>query len=264
MIWPNFNTSTACTGSEQLFQLILQEKLCKPLNEKGFGIDLLQVEKNSIVPADGFLFFASWINLYLTEEFIVNEYNKDSEFYLDFAAKLEDIFKMVGRKEERPTLETMRAATYSFFYKANDGKILLFQLHNDVSDILTSKIKQALDFISDLLAERSPEVANAIIKSYSYNETVYYVGYQDGSWAIVDPLLYVADQINSEYRQHADLRAHKPDIILQEDNLNRRHTFGDNWVLEFDGLSTFLDRPNDVGLYSSICEKKPSGSKKIL
>ena len=263
MIWPDFNTSTACTGSEQLFQLVLQEKLCKPLNEKGFAVDLLQVEKNSIVPADGFLFFASWINLYLTEEFIVNEYLKDSEFYLDFAAKLEDIFKMVGRKVERPTLETMRAATYSFFYKANDGKILLFQLHNDVSDILTSKFKQALDFISDLLAERSPEVANAIIKSYSYNKTVYYVGYQDGSWAIIDPLLYVADQINSEYRQHADLRAHKPDIILQEDNLNRRHTFGDNWVLEFDGLSTFLDRPNDVGLYSSICEKNLQAARKF-
>jgi len=263
MIWPDFNTSIAFTGSEQLFQLVLQEKFCKPLNEKGFAVDLLQVEKNSIVPADGFLFFASWINIYLTEEFIINEYNRGSEFSLDFAAKLEDIFKMVGRKEERPTLETIRAATYSFFFKAKDGKILLFQLHNDVSDILTSKFKQALDFISDLLAERSPEVANAIITSYSYNETVYYVGYLGGSWAIIDPLLYVADQINSEYRQHADLRAHKPDIILQEDNLNRRHTFGDNWVLEFDGLSTFLDRPNDVGLYSSICEKNLQAARKF-
>ncbi|WP_316837254.1 hypothetical protein [Pedobacter nutrimenti] len=255
MIWPNFITEVAVTGSEQLFQLVLEEKLHKPLNKNGFPISLIEVDKNNITPADGFLYFPSWINLYLTEDFVVNDYNQESEFCYEFVAKLEDIFKMIGRKEERPTFETIRAATYSIFYKSNDGKILLFQLHNDLNEVLMLKFRQALNFLSDLSAAKTPDVENAISESYSYNNVVYYVGYLNDSWRIVDPLLYVADQINSEYRQHADLRTHKPDIILQEDNLNRRHTFGDNWVLEFDGLSTFLDRPNDVGLYSSICER---------
>jgi hypothetical protein len=263
MIWPAFITTVAFTGSEQLFQLILQEKLYKPINEKGFPVSLIEVEKNNIIPADGFLYFPSWINLYLTEDFVVREYKSKSVFYCEFVAKFEDIFKMIGRKEERPTKETMRAATYSFFYKSNDGKILLFQLHNEASEVLMLKFKKALDFLSDLPSAKTPEIENAINESYSYNGIVYYVAYAGDSWGIVNPLLYVADQINSEYRQHADLRTHKPDIILQEDNLNRRHTFGDNWVLEFDGLSTFLDRPNDVGLYSSICEKNLMSAKKF-
>ncbi|WP_145854439.1 hypothetical protein [Pedobacter suwonensis] len=263
MIWPDFSTMVAFTGSEQLFQLALQEKLYKPLKESGFPTTLLAIEKNSIIPTDGFIYFPSWINLYLTQDFIVDECNTTSEFYLDFTTKLEDIFKMTGRKEDRPTSESIRAATYTIFYKANDGKILLFQMHNDASEVLISKFRQAIGFISDILNSRTPEVVDAMNKSYSYTDVVYYVGYLDASWRIIDPLLYVSDQINSEYRQHADLRAHKPDIILQEDNLNRRHTFGDNWVLEFDGLSTYLDRPNDVGLYSSICEKNLIAAKKF-
>ncbi len=263
MIWPDFITTVAVTGSEQLFQLVLEEKFYKPLSEKGFPVSLIAIEKNNIIPPGGFLYFPSWINFYLTEDFVISEYNTTSDFYKQLATKLEDILKMIGRKEDRPTLETMRAATYSFFYKGNDGKILLFQLNNDVSEVLMSRFKKFLDFISDLLAAKAPDVENAINKSFSYNYIIYYVGYVNDSWRIVDPLLFVADQINSEYRQRADLRAHKPDIILQEDNLNRRHTFGDNWVLEFDGLSTFLDRPNDIGLYSSICERNLLAARKF-
>ena len=263
MIWPDFITTVAVTGSEQLFQLVLEEKFYKPLSEKGFPVSLIAIEKNNIIPPGGFLYFPSWINFYLTEDFVISEYNTTSDFYKQLATKLEDILKMIGRKEDRPTLEIMRAATYSFFYKGNDGKILLFQLNNDVSEVLMSRFKKFLDFISDLLAAKAPDVENAINKSFSYNYIIYYVGYVNDSWRIVDPLLFVADQINSEYRQRADLRAHKPDIILQEDNLNRRHTFGDNWVLEFDGLSTFLDRPNDIGLYSSICERNLLAARKF-
>ncbi|SDP85987.1 hypothetical protein SAMN05428975_3087 [Mucilaginibacter sp. OK268] len=220
MIWPDFITTVGFTGSEQLFQLVLQEKFYKPLNKKGFAVSLIEVEKNDIIPADGFLNFPSWINFYLTEDFVIGEYNSTSEFYTELAAKLEDIFKMIGRKEDRATLESMRAARYSFFYRCNDGRILLFQLHNNASEVLMWRFKQSLDFISDLLAAKTPEVENAINKGYSYNDLIYYVGYLNDSWRIIDPLLYVADQINSEYRQHADLRTHKPDIILQEDNLN--------------------------------------------
>jgi len=263
MIWPDFTTNIACNGSEQLFQLVLQEKLVKPLHEKGFPVTLTEIEKNSIIPADGFLHFASWINIYLIEDFVVNEFNQSSAFAVEFMTKLDDIFKMIGRKEESSALESMRAATYSLFYKLNNGKILLFQLHNNTDEVLSSRFKQSLEFVSTLSAKNAPEVEHDLKESYSYDDIIYYVGYFNNSWKIIDPLLYVADQINNDYRQHADLRAHKPDIILQEDNLSRRHTFGDNWVLEFDGLSTLLDRPNDVGLYSSICERNLLSAKKF-
>lgn len=263
MNWPNFNTTIACTGSEKHFQLVLQEKFYKPLIEVGASITLAEVEKNNIIPNDGFLYFPSWINIYLTEDFIVQHLIAKTDVYKDFVARLGDIFDMIGRVEDRQVIETIRAATYSFFYKGNNGKVLIFQMHNSGSELLKSQLLQLLELLANLLNGNSLDVENAIEKCYSYNDATYYLGYVGKAWKIVDPLLYVGEQINSEYREHRDLRTHKPDIILQQDNLSRRHTFGDNWVLEFDGLSTFFNRPNDVGLYSSICDKNLLAAKKF-
>lgn len=263
MTWPDFDTMIACTGSEKLFQLVLQEKFYKPLLAVGIPITLAEVDKNNIIPNDGFLYFPSWINIYLTEDFIVQHLIPKTDVYKDFFAGLGDIFDMIGSDEDRQVNETIRAATYSFFYKRNNGTVLIFQMHNKKSGLLKGRLLQLLELLGDLLNSSSQDVEDAIKESYSYNDATYYLGYDGKAWKIVDPLLYVAEQLNSEYREHSDLRTHKPDIILQQDNLNRRHTFGDNWVLEFDGLSTFLNRPNDVGLYSSICDKNLSAAKRF-
>ena len=262
MIWPDFKTPVACTGSEQLFQLILQEKFHKPLIHFGTLSTLLNLEKKEIIPDDGFLYFPSWINIYLTEDFIAQHFILKTDIYQAFNRYLGDIFEMIGRAEDRST-NSVRSATYSFFYKGNNGKVLIFQMQNKTSDLLKKQHLQLLSFIANLTSGNSPKVDGAIEHSYSYNNAIYYVGYDEATWNIIDPLLYVAEQLNQEYKEHADLRAHKPDIILQKDKLNRKHTFGDDWVLEFDGLSTLLNRPNDVSLYSSICEKNLTAAKKF-
>ncbi|MGJ1417418.1 hypothetical protein [Sphingobacterium multivorum] len=262
MIWPDFKTAVACTGSEQLFQLILQEKFHKHLIDFGTLSTLLNLEKKEIIPDDGFLYFPSWMNIYITEDFITQHFIPKTDVYHAFNSYLGDVFEMVGRTKDR-SANSVRSAIYSFFYRGNNGKVLIFQMQNDTPDLLKKQHLQLLSFIADLMSGNSPEVEEAIEQSYSYNNAIYYVGYEETTWNVIDPLLYVAEQLNQEYKEHADLRAHKPEIILQQDKINQEHTFGDNWVLEFDGLSTLLNRPNDVSLYSSICEKNLTMAKRF-
>jgi len=262
MTWPELKSTIACVGSEKMFQLVLQEKFSKPLKAVGLVVDLLELEKTQIIPNDGFLYGPSWINIFLNEEFIRDKFQAENSLFIELTSSLGDIFDMIGREQSNVETETIRSATYSFFYKQNDGKILLFQLHNNESGVLKSRAQKIFSFIYDLV-KGNTDIKLAIEKSYSFNDKNYYVGYQNEAWKIVDPLLNVAETINSEYKKHADLRVHKPDVILQEDNLNKRYTFGKNWILEFDGLTTLLDRPNDVGLYSSICQKNLVAAKKF-
>ncbi len=94
-----------------------------------------------------------------------------------------------------------------------------------------------------------------IDRTYHFKDKVIFFGFSDNQWKIVDPIVAIAAQINNDYLKHADRRANKPDVMLHKEFPDKRYTFGENWVLEFDRLSTLMTKPNDIGLFSSTADR---------
>lgn len=260
MKWPEFSGEIGIAASDDLYRLVVQEKLYKPLQGTSVRIDLLQFNKKEFLPDGGFIFIPAWLNFFIAENFIKTHFSQNSTSFLDFYRELEavfDIFSGIYNSEQK---ETVRSAMFSFYYSGEDNKIFLFQLHNNTTETL---LKRTNDIFHTISRITNGELKSEIERAHKMKDRVYYFNYYDNKWQVIDPITEIAEVINSDYKQNTDNRVNKPDIILQEDNLNRKYTFGDNWVLQFDGLSTLMTRPNDVSIYASICERNLIAAKKF-
>ena len=260
MDWSTFSAMIACAGSEEIFGLVLQEKVCKPAAAAGMEISLLTLSKKELLSGEGFIHLSSWFNFYICEAFITGQGN-DSLSFVEFTALLAEVFAMTPGDPDPELPDTMGYATYAFNFLLADGKEIRAQLHAADQQLLESRTISLFHWIKAFFDPAAPQPDRTAF--YAYDDLHYYAGYGLGGWRLVDPLHDVAQRINQELRENGDRRLHKPDILLQEDNLHRKHTFGDLWVLSADHLSTAMERPNDVSLYASICERNLAAAKRF-
>jgi len=259
MDWSSFSEIMACAGSEPVFNLVLQEKVCKPAAAAGIEISLLTLSKDVLLSGEGFIYLTSWFNFYIREPFVLRQGNAPLSF-TDFTGLLAEVFAMTPSDPDPELPDTMRYATYAFNFLVGDGKEIRAQLHAADQHLLETRTLELFNWIKALL-NPSQWALTDWAPFYSYDDRHYYAGYSEAGWQLVDPLHDVAQSINRDFRKNGDRRLHKPDIILQEDNLSKRHTFGNLWVLSADNLSTAMERPNDVSLYASICERNLAQAK---
>src|SRR5476651_1624327 len=94
MKWPEFAGEIYVAGSEPMFQLVLQEKFLKPLNEAGLKVVMVDMKKENILPNGGFLYSPAWYHFFISENFIQNEYALQSALFLNFVQELTAVFEM--------------------------------------------------------------------------------------------------------------------------------------------------------------------------
>ena len=259
MDWSTFSGIIACAGSDELFGLVLQEKVCKPAAAAGIEISLLTLSKDELLSGEGFIHLTSWFNFYIREGFITCQGN-DPLSFTDFISLLAEVFAMTPADPDPELPDNMRYATYAFNFLLADGKEIRAQLHAAAAHELESRSLALFGWVQAFFDPANLHQTDWK-KFYAYDDRHFYASYRDEGWQLVDPLHDVAQLINRGFRAKGDQRLHKPDIILQEDNLNRRHTFSNLWVLSADHLSTAMERPNDVSLYASICERNLTRAK---
>lgn len=254
MEFPTYDERIAVHGSNPLHQAVLDQKFVKPLIAVGFPCKLLKQYTDDDAPAGRFIYTPSWLHFYFSREFIIEDYDKSSDNWNSFYAQIWDVFTMYSSTYTGSDNGSVRSAMFSFYYAYN-GHILMFQLQSQVPKILMRRTLALLEDIHKLETDQNEELKSQIENTYRLKDSVFFFNYSGKNWELIDPILSVAAQINADYLENTDNRVNKPEIILHKDFPDKRFTFGDQWVLEFGGLSTLMVRPNDVSLYSNIAEK---------
>lgn len=254
MEFPTYDERIAVHGSNAVHQAILDQKFVKPLTAVGFPCKLLSQYKDEGAPAGRFIYTPSWLHFYFSKEFIIEDYDKSSDNWNSFYKHILDVFTMYSSTYKGSDYGSVRSAMFSFYY-AYKGHIFMFQLQSQVSKVLMRRMLALLEDMYKLEIDQNEALKSQIEDTYRLKDSVFFFNYSGKNWELIDPILLVAAQINADYLEKADKRVNKPDIILHKDFPDKRFTFGDQWVLEFDGLSTLMVRPNDISLYSNIAEK---------
>ncbi|SDD66741.1 hypothetical protein [Pedobacter soli] len=254
MEFPEFDENIAVSGYGSVHQLVLEHRFVKPLQEAGFKVRLLKQYIDEDLPLGRFIYIPSRLHIFLTKNFILEDYDKTSEFWNSFYQHLNKIFEMYSSMFTGKESASVRSATFSFYYTFN-GYVLMFQLQTQTAKILMRRALSIFELLFQLEIGKADYLIEEIELTYHLKDKVIFFGYSGNKWQINDPIVTIADQINTDYLKTADKRANKPDVMLHEDFPDKRYTFSDNWVLEFDRLSTLMTRPNDIGLFSSTADR---------
>jgi len=214
------------------------------------------------------IFNSSMFNAYVSDEFIIEHFAKESDEYKSFLIHFEEFLKPFLSISEKIS-SFQEIANYSFapftlYYKTDDNYILkfLFDIKEETPDYILM-FKEALNCIALYNQPEDNDLKKAVLDSYSKKNSYKYLSFSEGTFRVLNPLLEVGKEINDKYRDGKDHRIKKPHIILNKDDFNKHFVFDSNWVLVFDNLETMLIRPNDVSLYSSISDKNLLAAKRF-
>lgn len=254
MTFPVYDEKIAVCGATEIHQLAINHKFVQPLLKMGLSCKLLEQYTDEDEPAGRFIYLPSWLHFYLTKRFILEDYDKTSDAWNAFYQYLSDIFSMYSCTFTGSDDSNVRSAMFSFYYSYN-GDILMFQLQSQVSKVLMRRTLELLECIFLLETGQDEKLDLKIANTHRLKDNVIFFNYSTNKWHVIDPMLSVATKISEDYRKSSDRRVNKPEIILHRDFPDKRFTFGDQWILEFDGLKTAMVRPNDVSLYSNIADK---------
>ncbi|NTE03158.1 hypothetical protein G6M26_41670 [Agrobacterium tumefaciens] len=254
MNFPEFDEKMAVSGYGGVHQLFLEHMLVKPTGENGFHVRLLNQRTDEDLPFGRFIYFPSRLHVFLTKKFILEDYDKTSDNWNTFYKHLTVIFGKYSIMFNGNESDSVRSALISFYYPFNDY-LLMFQLQTQASKVLMRRTVDIFEQIFKLESGEADYLESELDHTYSLKDNVIFFGFSGSKWQIVDPMVTIANQINQDYLKSADIRANKPDVMLNEDFPDKRFAFSDNWVLEFDKLSTLMTRPNDIGLFSSTADR---------
>lgn len=254
--WPTFETVMALSGEKDLFGLFLEKKVFEPLRDKGFSISMLPVmDKDQLLCDDGFLYSPGWYNFFIKQDFISQLIDGNVEFSNELLNIFEPLCGQLDNLKTDDLGQSYHSTFICFHFLSADNRLIHCQVPKTPNIPLIKGCQLLFDYLAELVKKDEGNFQKILSPIWSADQINYYASIVEGKWQILDPLQLEADQFNKEYRKDADMRVHKPDLLVQEDRLSRKHTFGDNWVLDYDGLQTFINRPSDVALFSSICDK---------
>lgn len=261
MFWPLNNSDITIVSEEQHFKAAAYVTLYAPFADDSLNVELLDLKKEEMIPEGGYIFLSSWFNFYIAETFITNHFQTKSTDYLKFIEQLKSFYPFFSNLYNATEVESHRYSMFSFFYRTADQETLHFQLSNNTSEELLLRTEKIFEAVNSICLKTDIALIDSLTDVFTQDNKVKYIRYIDDKWTVINPLNEIADQINLKYSENADKRVGKPDILIHKDNLNRTFTFGDNWVLEFDKLSTLLIKPNDITMYSGISDKNLNKAK---
>ncbi len=256
--YPQFETDLLITV-EKLFPKIYIDKIfVEKLGKIKLTIEVQEIDIENSYSTGEWISSPSYLNLYISDEFIQKHFMSNSEdvkVFLDkFKNLLIPIAKISTEVKKSNVFKKARPLTiFSTFYKSKDNFIFqyLFDFVGDEVEYIIA-IEEVFKTIVLYNGKSANQFQKAIKRSYSQSNYKKYLLYVDKHWNVLNPLLEVSREINKRYRKHKDFRIKKPHIIMHCNDYSKYFVLDRNWVLIFDDLETLMIEPNDVSLYSNI------------
>ncbi len=183
----------------------------------------------------------SWANIIVNPSFILRYHNK-SDGYKIFVDCLLDFVNMLS--DEKYSFPVI-----SFIYSSENGKQHRFLVYDCRQNRILEMFNKFCDTIAVLLRKKYAKIQTKVKNTFVTADNVLYWMYED-NWNIIDPLLAETDKVSENYWRNLDSRVKKPWIVFYKDDIKESKIIGENWSLEFDGLSTFMSRFRFVTSYS--------------
>ncbi len=149
-------------------------------------------------------------------------------------------------------------------FKSSKGEKFYFLFGEAYSiDLLKSSFSSMINKIEGY-RKNELKVVKEIRKSFSLKSKEFFYEFKNNNWAIVN-LLYNAGKYHHDeiVKNIHDKRIAKPDIVANEEYLNRVIAYPALWCLKANGKELFRTKPNDISLYSNIAVKNLKKAKEI-
>jgi hypothetical protein len=258
--FPDFKTDVLLTFSDVIPKDFLIERLKNDIEGNDLSVAIeLQTKMNDLLGGE-WISYDSFIELYISDNFVLNHFIKSTNTLKVFIKNLEIVLQPLveATSEISSRDETKHSSHYeifSVFFKTPDNYVFrfLFELFEN-----GSKFLQTFNLLLETLVVYSEKGANdlnkAVKQSYSLHNKIKYFLFRDNKWIVVNPILEVGKEINESYIEKKDFRIKKPIIMMHKNSFRKYLIYDNNWSLNFDGLKTLMIRPNDVSIYSNISD----------
>jgi hypothetical protein len=261
MKYPEIKTNLLFSTEKPFPTRYVETFLINGLKDSKITIALDELDRSENYFKGEWISSFSFINLYITDSFIIDHFVPSTDDYKHFIDQFKEfiqpIAKITTSVEETEDLKRTRPyAPFSAFYKSKDDFIFrfIFQIGGNESDYVEA-IVNACKLIIDYNSEDPKEIQGLIKETHTQSNKIKYLNYSDKKWIVLNPLIEVCKELNNKYRKDNDFRIKKPTIIMHNNDFRKYFILDTNWVISSDKLETFMIRPNDVSLYSNICDK---------
>ena len=263
---PSLDSDVLINCSGKMYQVYAQKLLADKVNSATFKIQAKENIGQNNKTVNEWIYNKPIYNFNFTNNFILNHYGINSQQYLLFLDTFKLFIQPFLKLDSRSEIKRVRPlAIFVCSYKTNRNQTFKFILDTDSNaDVFLESFIEVFNSIKYYTQKGKNEFKSTIAKTYSQPDKIKYFIFSNEKWNVLDPLLEIVNEINLEYRKNKDVRAKKPLIILNKDNLRQKLVFDSNWILKFDNLETLLIKPNDVSIYSNISDRNLEKSKEFF
>ena len=270
MTYPEFETDLLVGVKPPFSDAYVDEYFIKLLDVQELSVGVMELQGEGSYPKDGWISEFSQINLFVSDKFIDDQWFKNAPDLVCFAKSFQKFIEpsvLVDQQMRKggPRISGRPHASLSLFYKDIDLG-LIFRFLFDFDGIVDDYIKGLSDSFKSICSYRlnnNSRIHRSIEKTHISDNRVIHLIYLDGTWVVDNPLQNVTRELNDKYREGQDHRIRKPEIMIHHNDYRKYFTFGKKWVLESDKLETIMTKPNDVSIYSSICDRHTAAGKKF-
>ncbi|MDA3953863.1 MAG: hypothetical protein PF485_09460 [Bacteroidales bacterium] len=269
MIYPEFETDILISVESDVVKDFVEEVLVNGLKDYKLSVEVLVINKQESYISGNWISSTSVMNLYVSDNLIKEYVLKSTDdfecFMKNFKVIIQPIIEISKIVNKDDDLKIGRPfSLFSVFYCSPDNYKFQFLFDNyESDDEYLNALTDVFKTINLYNQPKKNKLKSIIKKTYSQSNGIKYFLYSKNNWTALDPLIEIGKEISENYIKNADKRIRKPSVVLHEDNFRKYIIFDKNWILSFDKLETMMIRPNDVSLYSSICENNLVKAKKF-
>ncbi|WP_461791557.1 hypothetical protein [Pedobacter sp.] len=246
-------------ATQNLFYQLANELVVKKLDPTGVTCQIELVGEGELHQTNEWLAVPSWINMVVSPTFITDHLIPQTDGFSNFQENFISLSAMLNHKgdgqgkENESPFDNFHPITLIFV--TDKGDKLRFLITQNNKQKITEAYLAALDVIKTIVRGKSSPTTAAINSVFKQPDNMVYLTFTESGWKVIDILGHESSKASETYLNRNDFRVKKPWIIFQKNNVHRYKIMDNNWVLNFDNLETLMLQPNDVSIYSNICQQ---------
>jgi len=245
--------------TENLYYHLANEMVIKKVNHSGLICQIELIGENELHWINEWRNVPSCINMVISQTFMTDHFIPQTDGFSNFQENFISLLAMFENKSDESGEEN--ESPFGNFHPiilifvTRKGYKLRFMIRKNSEQKIIEAYLAALDIIKTIVRSKSSPTTVAINAVFKQPDKNVYLIFTKSGWKVIDILEHESSKISETYLNKNDFRVKKPWIVLQKDNLHDYKIMDNNWVLSFDDLETFMLQPNDVSIYSNICQQ---------